>query len=86
MSESTVPDWCCASGCRHCPAYRSQLVHPKAKVRRDALRAAGRCINSGPRSKVEHGPVTSAGKCSYCVAIHRGSRGKGGEKGRRING
>lgn len=49
------------------------IEHPKVKARRDALRAAGICINSGPGSRVEHGPVISGGKCQRCKDLHKRS-------------
>lgn len=55
------------------------VKHPALKARRDALRAAGRCIcgpadgTTGARG-VEHGPVVSAGKCQRCIDQHDGSR------------
>jgi hypothetical protein len=50
----------------------TEVLHPKAKVRRDALRAAGLCINGGPRSKVVHGPVVSGGRCQRCEDVKSG--------------
>jgi hypothetical protein len=50
----------------------AEVTHPKAKVRRDALRAAGLCINGGPRSKVVHGPVVSGGRCQRCEDVKSG--------------
>lgn len=55
------------------------VLHPSAKVRRDALRQAQRCIN-GPTvgtigaGGVEHGPVVRSGKCQRCIDVHRRSR------------
>jgi hypothetical protein len=52
--------------------YRERLLK-----RRDALRAANRCIN-GPKvgnvgsRGVVHGPVVKAGKCQRCVDVHDG--------------
>ncbi len=55
-------------------AHGYELLHPKAKVRRDALRAAGVCINSGPRSRVEHGAVVGSGRCQRCLDVKRRGR------------
>lgn len=68
--------------------YQRTINHPKAKLRRDAMRAAGICINSSystpkadgtPRTPpkfsrplVEHGPVVKAGKCQRCIDVHKG--------------
>jgi hypothetical protein len=51
-----------------------EVLHPKAKIRRDALRAANLCINGGPRSKVPHGEVISGGRCERCLDVYRRSR------------
>jgi hypothetical protein len=53
------------------------ITWPKAKERRDMLRASGRCINSTTTGRpsrfgVEHGPVVRGGKCARCVAVHAG--------------
>ena len=54
-----------------------EIFHTKMKVRRDALRAEGRCI-CGPvighisRNGVAHGPVLRGGKCARCLAVWRG--------------
>ena len=45
----------------------------KAQHRRDARRAEGVCINSGPLSRVKHGPVLRGGKCRRCIKQHRRS-------------
>lgn len=51
------------------------ISHPKAKERRDRNRAAGLCINYGPRGKVEHGPpVSDGGRCARCVEKWRLSK------------
>ncbi len=55
------------------PTAPGAIRHPKAKARRDALRAAGICINGGPRSRVVHGDVVSAGKCQRCIDVHKGA-------------
>jgi hypothetical protein len=50
-----------------------EVMHPKAKIRRDGLRAAKLCINGGwflPRKgQVVHGPVVSGGKCQRCLDV-----------------
>lgn len=56
-----------------------QVRHPALKARRDALRAAGRCV-CGPangnvgRGGVVHGPPVKGGKCARCVGVHDGPR------------
>lgn len=45
------------------------VKHPALKARRDAKLAAKICVNSGPRSKVEHGEVVKAGKCQRCLDV-----------------
>lgn len=51
-----------------------ELAFPKMKVRRDALRAAGRCIN-GPAIGVGiHGDVVRGGKCERCLAVWERTR------------
>lgn len=48
---------------------------PDRKLRRDALRALGRCIN-GPMSLVvinAHGPVVAGGRCQKCLDVKRRS-------------
>lgn len=49
------------------------LIHQRLKERRDALRAAGVCINSSfnPRPGKEHGPVVKAGRCECCWAVKK---------------
>lgn len=49
-----------------------EVIHVKMKVRRDALRAAKKCINGGPRSRVVHGPVVSGGRCQRCIDVKQG--------------
>lgn len=49
------------------------LLHPDQKLVRDAKRAAGICINGGPRSRVVHGPVVRGGKCQRCIDVHKGA-------------
>ncbi len=51
-----------------------EILYPDLKVRRDALRAANRCINSGPKSRVPHGEVVQGGRCQRCHAIKNGKR------------
>ena len=46
---------------------------PKAYELKQARRRAGVCINGGPKSKVEHGPVISGSKCARCHEAHRKS-------------
>lgn len=68
-------------------AYTREVTHPKAKERRDKMRALGICINSSLvierkfdgtlRSppcgqRVEHGPAVKAGKCQRCLNVHKG--------------
>lgn len=48
------------------------VIHVKAKIRRDALRAARVCINSGPTSRVAHGVVHGGGRCFRCHEIKNG--------------
>lgn len=45
-----------------------------AKKRRARRKAEGACLNSGPLSRVEHGPVVLAGRCQRCVVIWRRSK------------
>lgn len=51
----------------------------RSKVRRDALRAAGKCIN-GPmvgfvgKDGVTHGPVVQGGRCQYCHDLKTGAK------------
>lgn len=64
-----------------------EVLHPKHKERRDAMRALGICINASyvmPRAdgrfstsprkqRIEHGPVVKAGKCQRCLDVHKQS-------------
>jgi hypothetical protein len=42
------------------------------KLRRDRLRAQGRCINGpiDPNKPTIHGPVVRGGKCQRCLDVH----------------
>lgn len=47
---------------------------PRAYALKERRRDENICLNGGPRSKVEHGPVTRGGKCQRCLDIHARSR------------
>ncbi len=53
---------------------------PDAKLRRDEMRAAGRCINGtldgsvSKRHGIVHGAVVKGGKCQRCQDVARASR------------
>jgi hypothetical protein len=57
-----------------------ELIHPKAKDRRDAMRAANVCINgtkvgAAPRpGRLVHGPVIQGGRCARCIDVAKMSR------------
>lgn len=66
-----------ATGVSLDPRTGREIRYPDLKAERDILRAQGRCIN-GPRDAsatkgrvrgIEHGPVTSGGKCARCNEV-----------------
>lgn len=58
---------------RHRPMTPYVGLWPKAYAINERRRAENVCINSGPKSKVEHGAVASGGKCQRCHEQHRRS-------------
>lgn len=55
----------------------NDIRHPDVKAWRDRLRELNLCICGPapwalhPRSRVEHGPVVSGGRCQRCIEIKR---------------